>query len=147
MNFREFVDCFMGKKRTSKNGVLKLIKEATKGLYYMSETDEEVEAFFGGKIENFTKEAFLKIIGRDATEPIEERDFEQFFERLIKIQDWYGEQEIETAKRYKQLQKILKENLRDLKVYRIGRIEIDIYVIGIDSQNNLMGIKTKAVET
>jgi hypothetical protein len=41
----------------------------------------------------------------------------------------------------------LKENLRDLKVYRIGRIEIDIYVIGIDSQNNLMGIKTKAVET
>jgi hypothetical protein len=135
------------RKKSNRNKVFRLIEEAAKGLYYMSETDAKVEAFFGGKIGALTKESFLDQIGANENQEVEEREFEKFFERLIKIQDWYGDQERETAKKYEQLRKVMKENLRELKVFRIGRIEIDIYVVGIDSQGNVIGVKTKAVET
>jgi hypothetical protein len=42
---------------------------------------------------------------------------------------------------------LLEGNLRDLRVFKVGRIELDIYVVGINSEGILMGIKTKAVET
>ncbi len=135
------------RKKGKKNEVFRLIEEATKDLYYMSETDAKVEAFFGGKIGNLTRESFLNQIGANENQQVEEREFEKFFERLIKVQDWYGDYERETAKKYEQLRKVMKENLRELKVFRIGRIEIDIYVVGLDSQGNVMGVKTKAVET
>ncbi len=42
---------------------------------------------------------------------------------------------------------LLEANLRDLRVFKIGEIQIDIYVVGLDVENNLTGIQTKAVET
>ena len=62
-------------------------------------------------------------------------------------QDWYGAEEKHNAERFARLQNLLEENLRDLKVFKIGRIEIDVYVVGLDQNNELIGIKTKAVET
>ncbi len=138
--------CFM-RRKSKENEVFRLIKEATKGLYYVSETDAKLEPFIGGKVDALTREEFLKHFGVGEKEKVEERDFEKFFERLVKVQDWYGEHEREMARKYEKLQKVMKENLRDLKVFRIGRVEIDIYVVGVDSQGNLMGFKTKAVET
>ena len=37
--------------------------------------------------------------------------------------------------------------MKDLKVFKVGQIELDIYVVGLDSQGVLTGITTKAVET
>ena len=51
------------------------------------------------------------------------------------------------AKRFLELQKLLEENLRELKVFRIGRIQLDIFVVGIDKSGSLIGVSTKAVET
>ena len=72
---------------------------------------------------------------------------EQFFARLTTENDWFGEKEKETARRFSALQKLLDENLRDLTVSKIGHIQLEIFVVGLDADNNLIGIKTKAVET
>jgi hypothetical protein len=45
------------------------------------------------------------------------------------------------------LRQFLEQNLTDLKVFRIGRIRLDVYVVGLDSEGNLAGVKTVAVET
>ncbi|MCA1623686.1 MAG: nuclease A inhibitor family protein [Acidobacteria bacterium] len=34
-----------------------------------------------------------------------------------------------------------------MKVFKIGKIELDVYAVGLNAENRLMGIKTKAVET
>jgi len=34
-----------------------------------------------------------------------------------------------------------------VKVFKIGDVQIDIYVVGIGSNGNLAGVVTKAVET
>lgn len=51
------------------------------------------------------------------------------------------------AKKFLELQTLLEENLHDLKVFKLGRIRLDIYAVGIDRNGNPLGIKTQAVET
>jgi len=42
---------------------------------------------------------------------------------------------------------LLEKKLKELKVFKIGKIQLDIYVVGLDAESNLTGIQTKAVET
>ena len=73
--------------------------------------------------------------------------FEEFFSRLTRVQDWHAEAEKERVRRFLKLRKLLRENLKETTVLRIGRIRIDIYVVGVDRYGKLAGIRTKAVET
>ena len=125
----------------------KQIKKATKGLIFISETDAEILPFFGGQAQAVTKEEILSQTKSATDAPVEERNFKEFFVRLTEIQDWFGDEEKATAQKFADLKDLLERNLRDLKVFKIGKIQLDIYVVGLDAENNLLGIKTKAVET
>jgi hypothetical protein len=61
--------------------------------------------------------------------------------------DWKGAEELAIARRYQALLRLLKENLNDLKVYRVGRINIAVYIIGRSKAGNWLGISTRVVET
>ncbi len=123
------------------------IAEMCEDLIYISETDAEFTVFKGTKIEVLTKETILAQIKGSPIVAVEEQNFDEFFLRLTTIKDWFGETEKQKANRYGELQEFMKANLKDLKVFRIGKIQIDIYIVGIDLENNLIGLKTNAVET
>lgn len=125
----------------------KLISEAVAGLTYMSETDAEILPFAGQKTDSVTKENLLHQIGKSNDLKIEEKDFSEFFEPLLKIQKWFGEDERKMTENFAKLKDLLQHNLIQKKVFRIGKKEIDIYVVGLDAENILRGIQTKAVET
>jgi len=125
----------------------KQLRETAEGLYYISETDAEISPFVGARTDAVTKENLLLQTGNKPDAPVEERDFAGFFTRLTKIQDWFGDEEKQTAAKFTRLKELLEKNLKDLKVFKVGRIEIDIYIVGLDGEGNLTGIKTKAVET
>lgn len=135
------------KKSANKNELAEKIKIITAGLYYMSETDAEILPFVGNKVETITDEDILKENKSPAETPVEEGDFAEFFDYLIKMQDWFGEEEKATAEKFAELKELLENNLKCLKVYKIGKIQLDIYVVGLDCENNIVGIKTKAIET
>lgn len=122
------------------------IKKITSGLYYMSETDAAILPFTGKKARAVTSQEVLKQSGSDSA-AVEEKDFSQFFAPLTEIQDWFGDEEKAMAAKFSQLKDLLEKNLKDLKCFKIGQIQLDIYVVGIDAENNLTGIQTKAVET
>lgn len=123
------------------------IKNAAAGLWYISETDAEILAFTGGKADLATKENLLSQIGKPSDAQVEERDFAELFARLTAIKDWFGDEEKTTAKRFAALKDLLEKNLKGLKVFKVGQIQIDVYVVGLDAEGNLAGIQTKAVET
>jgi hypothetical protein len=121
------------------------IKKSTAGLTYISETDAAVETYNGGHVDSVNISHFVP--NKTGSGKYEQISPERFFERLTTERDWYGPREKEIARRFAELEKLLRENLSDLTVFRIGRIQIDIYVVGLDAEDNLIGIKTKAVET
>jgi Nuclease A inhibitor-like protein len=123
------------------------LAEMCEGLIYMSETDAEFIVFKGTKIEVLSKETILAQIKGSPNVAFEEQNPDEFFLRLTTIKDWFGETEKQKAKRYGKLQEFMKANLKELKIFRIGKIQVDIYIVGIDAESNLSGLKTNAVET
>lgn len=130
-----------------KINLAKQIEEIVKGLYYVSETDAEILPFVGVKSQTVSKEEILIQTKSESNAAIEERNFADFFARLTEIQDWFGDEEKQTAAKYTVLKNLLEKNLRELKVFKIGKIELDVYAVGLDAENILTGIRTKAVET
>lgn len=133
--------------KADENNLAEKLKKTVEGLYYISETDAEISPFGGEKTEIVTKKEVLSQTKSAADSPVEERDFAEFFARLTEIQDWFGDEEKETAQKFARLKELLETNLNDLKVFKIGKIQLDVYVVGLDAEGKLTGIKTKAVET
>ena len=100
------------------------IGKAVEGLTYSSESDRPMEPFElagGAGGWPFGAEELARRLGR-AGAPVEERP------------------------RYEALRALLGR-LRDPRVYRIGKIEIDCYALGDDGAGNLVGVHTVSVET
>lgn len=125
----------------------KRIEKACRGLSYMSETDAPVEPFFGGKASALSREEIIKATGSNTDSRIEETDPNLFFKRLTAIEDWYTPGQKKNASRFATLERLLRNELSDLSVFRIGRIRVAIYVAGLDKNGNILGVKTTAVET
>jgi hypothetical protein len=136
-----------GKAERPKVNLSEQIKNAAAGLWYISETDAEIFPFTGSKADSVSKENLLSQIDKPPEAPVEERGFDEMFARFIKIQDWFGDEEKATAEKFAALKSLLEKNLTNLKVFKVGRIELDIYFVGLDKEGNLAGIRTKAVET
>jgi hypothetical protein len=120
---------------------------ACEGLIYVSETDSPVVPFVGDVAGEVTAEIVLQQTGKPPDTPVEELDVTTFFERLTRDRDWYGDAERLRAKKFLELQSLLEEYLNDARVFRLGRIRIDIYVVGLDATGRLAGVTTFAVET
>jgi hypothetical protein len=43
--------------------------------------------------------------------------------------------------------KLLSQNLMSIRVYRIGVIQNDIYILGINNNNNFVGVSTISINT
>jgi hypothetical protein len=123
------------------------LSEASTGLIYISETDAGITPFEGGPAGEVTAANLLAQAGAAADSPVEERGFDEIFERLTRVYDGAGEEQAARANRFAALKDLLAQNLRDLKVFKVGRIQVDIYMVGLDADGNLSGVKTQAVET
>jgi hypothetical protein len=135
------------KKKIQLQNLSEQLAEIVEGLSYTSETDAEIMLFNGRETEFLSRENFLSQINKTNDIKIEEKSFSDFFRPLVKFQDWFGEEERKTTEKFIKLKELLQQNLIQKKVFRIGKKEIDIYVVGLDKDNILRGIQTKAVET
>lgn len=125
-----------------------LLPEITKlvtGLVYVSETDSIVQVLSGGTVGG--DDIASAVMAIDPRLPVEEVDERNFFSRLTAEQDWFGTAEKKRAERFARLQRFIEENLRGIKVLKLGRIQKTIYVAGMSPDNKLLGVKMDAVET
>ncbi|MFN0278788.1 MAG: nuclease A inhibitor family protein [Pyrinomonadaceae bacterium] len=138
---------FFQKNNKNNDQLFYEIEKVCNGLIYISETDAPVRAFAGQEVDLITSDFILQQTGKAGDVPVEERNFDEFFARLTANRDWHGREETERAKKFAELQKLLKENLRKLKVFTIGERRLEIFAVGISKDGCLMGIRTEAVET
>lgn len=123
------------------------LKSLTEGLSYQSESDYAVEPYVRGAGDGAptAKEFAAGREGEDAA--VRELDFDSFFGNYTDEQDWWGEEERAVARKFQALVAFLKENLKEIKVYRVGDVEADVYIVGKTASGDFAGVKTKIVET
>ena len=134
-----------------KSGGLTLaeLEEASRDLLFQSESDYPLKPFLweGAGKEALTPQKLLEQIGKPTDTPVEIEDIDDFFRVATKEQSWHGKQEQEDVRRFQQLVKLLKDNLSDIQVYRLGNVEIEVYIVGRTEKGDLMGLSTKVIET
>jgi hypothetical protein len=124
------------------------LKKATKGLRYVSETDAPFEVFSWKKPGNaIAHQEVLKLAGKEKARPVREVSLDAFFQGLTEEQDWHGEEEKADVRRYRELERTLRGQLTDIKVFKVGEPQIDIYIVGKTPRGDWAGLKTSAVET
>lgn len=127
--------------------ILDQIKSACAGLIYISETDAAINVFTNDGASSENAETVSSYLKTSPDEFVEEIKFDVFFDRLTADKDWHGPMEKARVKQFQTLKKTLADNLRDIRVFKAGRIRKKIFVVGFDKDGRLAGIKTEAVET
>ncbi len=138
---------FFQENNNISSALSELLATACDGLIYISEMDADVTPFQGSAAEKITVKTILQQAKLPDDLPVSELSLDAFFGRLTEIRDWYGDVEKLRAKKFSELQKLLGENLSDPNVFRVGRVQVDIFAVGIDRDGRLAGVTTKAVET
>jgi hypothetical protein len=127
--------------------VLAELRRLTDGLLFMSEVDYPFEIIYReGKTET-GPEYFRELAGVRADTAVEVKGVDDFFRVAVSEPAWKGEKELALAKKYQAVVKFLKENLQDLKVHRVGEINLAVYIVGRTGSGNLAGLSTRVVET
>ena len=121
--------------------VLTVLAEASAGLLYPSETDAPFEPFSWGRAEgDLTPQKAARVAGASAAAAVEEQSVGDFFRYLTA-------EGAENAERFRRLQQVVGEQLSGARVFRIGRVKIDVYLVGRTQDGEWAGLKTQSVET
>ncbi len=114
----------------------------------MSETDAEIFPFFvANDMPEMPVGLLLKTAGRPSDSQVEQRGFDEFFDRLTRVYENSNEMAKLAAARFAELRELLRSNLTALCVFKFGSIQLDVLVVGFDPEGNVRGIRTTAVET
>jgi hypothetical protein len=124
-------------------------EELTNELYYPSESDEPVEyiEFTYQADSPLTVSQVKNLLLIPADIFVEEIPENEFWEPVLTDQDWFGEEEKAVLSRFKELQQEVERQLTDRQIFRGGRIEIDVFLLGRKPDGSWAGLKTRVVET
>jgi hypothetical protein len=128
--------------------IIQKLSQASAGLLMPSESDYPftVVSLEGVNQENLTPQTVLNLMGHSPDTLVEVTEVDYFFRNVAVEQEWHDRQQKQDVKKFQKLANILKSELNGVKVYRVGRINIDVYILGTYN-NSIVGIKTKLVET
>ena len=123
------------------------LKQASKGLLFLSESDAPFEVINWPAQGELTPAKLLQLTNHPPDAPLEVVTVDEFFAIAPQEEDWHDEEERETVKRFQHLMSVLKHNLSQLQVFRVGSINIDAYIVGVTPSGDWTGLSTKLLET
>jgi hypothetical protein len=123
------------------------LKKASAGLTYISESDAPFETVNWGRADGALKPAAVrKLAAAPARAPVKEVSLDAFFGPLTEEHDHTPEEAADIEK-YKGLLKVINDQLTGATVFKVGKVDIDVYVVGKTADGEWVGLKTKATET
>jgi hypothetical protein len=127
----------------------KILSKASDGLLFISEADYpfKVSILEQTKETDINMNSILKLVHGSPEDYIEEFDFDFLFSTPTLDQDWHSPEDSKTVARFRNLVATIKSNLADIKVFRRGKIHIDVYIAGRAPSGNIVIISTIQIQT
>jgi Nuclease A inhibitor-like protein len=120
---------------------------ATEGLFFMSETDAPFENSFVPQDTDLSGDSLRRMAGKNPDAPVEQRALSDFFRAPMK--EYEGQNEIgrAAAARFRNLYSLIESELSDVRVFRVGEINIAALIVGRAPSGNFIVLRTDLVET
>lgn len=123
------------------------LKKATEGLLFMSEADYPFEIVRLEGATALNPQHLRELSGAVADAPVESASVEEFFRSAVSEPGWKKGEELVQARRFQSLVRLLKESLSELQVYRVGEINMAVFILGKSASGNHIGLQTRSIET
>lgn len=128
--------------------ILAELDRAVHGLWYMSESDYPLEAVLLEGTGEPDPDRLRELAAAPAAARVETRELEEFFRDAAAVRiTGAGTTKTAGPASFADVLRILKENLADIRVYRIGAINIPVFVLGRSDSGTWLGVRTRVVET
>ena len=142
---------FTSREMTRPQGplLLRALRKATSGLLLPSESDAPLTPFrFDGPPgAEPTPSALLAAEGRPDDTAVETISLSDLLDPFAQAAADTSPEDLAEAARFRALIRLLSSTLSDLRVYRVGKVDIDVYVLGKDASGAWLGLKSHVVET
>jgi hypothetical protein len=125
--------------------LLERLQSLYDGLYFLSESDYQFEVMYYPMAPEGQELPSLipQWLGVPTDSKVEVEELPYFFRNHTKEES----EDEETARRFRELQTYLEENLQDVKVYRVGERKITVLILGKTATGDVAGLKTTVIET
>lgn len=127
--------------------ILSELEQVSGGLMFVSESDSPFETVRWEGVAEVSAPYLRGLSGQSEETLVQTETVEDFFRAAASEADWKGAAELATARKYQTLIRVLEENLEDVRVYRVGEINIKVYIVGRSAAGNWLGLSTRVVET
>jgi len=125
--------------------IIETLTQASQGLLMPSESEYPFEVFIWEGTE-LTSEKILELTHYPPATSIEEVELDYFFRNVATEKDWHDKIQKENVVKFQNLVQVIKDHLHEIRVYRIGTIEVNVYIVG-KTNDGLAGLATKVIET
>ena len=122
------------------------ISKASEGLLWLSESDYPFETVYWENIDSIESK-LLEATNSVGHTMLQVKELDDFFSQTTQEEDWYNDEEMLICKRYQALADLLRTHLTDIKVYRVGEVEVSCYILGKTESGAIAGLSTISVET
>jgi hypothetical protein len=123
------------------------LEAAAHGLLFPSESEAPLALYRWPDAAEPSPAALLAREGHPPETPVETTTVEGELGPLTTAAPGADAQDQADAGRWKALVDSLQRELAELRIYRVGRVDIDLYVLGRAPSGAWLGYKTHAVET
>ena len=129
--------------------LFKVLTEASSGLLFQTELDYPFEIFIHDNTREATinRETIIKLMKGSSKDFVEETDIDTFFATPTLDQYWHTPEDKKKVIRFRNLVSLIKENFKEIKVLKKGRIYIDVYITGRAPSGNISIVSTKLMQT
>ena len=111
--------------------VLQDLENVTAGLLFMSESDFPFELIKWTGMAEITPDFIRTVTAETKDCPVQEIDVDDFLSSGL----------------YQPLLVVLRSQLLDLKAYKVGRINMPVYLVGRSREGSWLGVATRVVQT
>lgn len=111
--------------------ILQQLANATAGLLFMSESDYPFELIHWEGAAEITPDFLRKVSGESNDSPVQQIEIEDFLASGL----------------YQPILLLLRSQLSDVKAYKVGRINMPVYLVGRSSDGSWLGVSTRVVQT
>ncbi|MFK7947935.1 MAG: nuclease A inhibitor family protein [Saprospiraceae bacterium] len=128
--------------------LIEILKSMSEDLLFTSESDYPFEVIcwsINTEIVDIT--TIQQYIDNKDKSIIKELTPDKMLSRMAKSRPYYSTERREKANRFRQIITFFESQVANAKAFKIGEVEIDIYIIGTVGDSHIIGLKTMAVET
>lgn len=123
------------------------LRRASDGLLMMSESDYPFDVVQWKQADAVTPEALRHIAGAQIDAPVTTQDLDDFFRAAMTEHVGQSAAARSSARNFRQLAQTLNASLQAVRVYKVGAVNMRVYILGQTASGHWLGLATRIVET